>query len=230
MRAKVFVIGRGQSSIFVPIVQMNWKVMKRSVFSKLWFCFAFALIVNTTQAQTIWPGEYFYAEVGGETAGGTKIYVAHTIRVKEEDGKLNAHLYSQGFQTSRDIFADCVADQDSLALYFREKGPDDVFGDFEPGDHLLTIAQNAVRLETSWGKFLPVLDDNLENGQVRFVRVVDEKTNRLQLKPDSGNFMFGSSGDGTRLDSHSPFVSSVLKSRFWPSQTNSAAGTTFIKS
>ncbi len=134
-------------------------------------------------AQTEWAGEYYFGENGGETVGGSKIYIAHTITVSESDGRLVAKLYSQGFQTSRDIIADAKPVDSKMKLYFREKGPDNVFGDFEKGDLLLTLEFKNGRLLTVWGKFTPVLDQNAENGRVRFEKEEIKETKESPTPP-----------------------------------------------
>lgn len=139
-----------------------------------------AVCPQVANAQDRWSGEYFYGEDGGETAGGTKIYIGHTIVVTEHEGKIEAHIYSQGFQTSRDIFAEGKADGDSLKLYFLAKGPDQVFGNFKTGDHLLTLYRDGGSLKTCWGKFVPALDSNLENGRIRFKRVSGDKSGWIE--------------------------------------------------
>ena len=127
------------------------------------------LLSGVAIGQNTWRiGEYSFDEDGGETAGGSKIFIAHTIKITKQDGKMSAHIYSQGFQTSRDLFADIKIDGNKLSFYFREKGPDQIMGDFEKGDVLLTFEQQPKKMVTIWDKFQPVIDKNRENGKVRF--------------------------------------------------------------
>ena len=137
-------------------------------YSKLFLLLFVVLLSEISLAQSEWTGEYFYDEDGGETAGGTKIYVAHTIKVTEQDGNLTAHIYSQGFQTSRDIFADVDVRESEIKFRFRQKGPDDTLGSYAPGDLLLALVKRDKELLTFWHEFKPVLDENLETGLERF--------------------------------------------------------------
>jgi len=140
-------------------------------FSKLLvLAIAMALLSQAVSAQTEWVGEYFYGEDGGETVGGSKIYIGHTIKVTDKDGKLKAHIYSQGFQTSRDLFADVEFEGSTMKLLFRKKGPDHVFRAYAAGDVLLALECKDHQLLTTWAKFRPVLESNFTDGKVRFVR------------------------------------------------------------
>jgi hypothetical protein len=126
----------------------------------------------TTFAQTGWTGEYYFGEEGGETVGGTKIYIAHTIKITENAGKLGAHLYSQGFQTSRDVYADVKITENKIELYFRKKGEDQYTSDYKKGDLLLTLEKKDINgkttILTNWGVFQPVIDKNNKSGEVYF--------------------------------------------------------------
>jgi TonB family protein len=151
-------------------------------------------------AQTGWTGEYFFGEDGGETSGGTKIYIAHTLSISEKDGRLNAHLYSQGYQTSRDIYADGKTEGDKLLLHFREKGADHILGEYEKGDLLLTLEQKTKDgkpvILTHWGKFEPVVPANEKSGEIYFE--VSEKV----------------SSEWTRIETENREVSIVVPSNF----------------
>ena len=139
-------------------------------FSKtLFLVVSLALLSQAVTAQSEWVGEYFYGDDGGETTGGSKIYIAHTIKVTEKGGKLEAHICSQGFQTSREIFADVEIEGSVMKLLFREKGPDHVFGDYAVGDVLLALECKDHQLLTTWAKFGSVLESNLTDGKVRFM-------------------------------------------------------------
>ena len=117
-----------------------------------------------------WTGEYFFGEDGGETAGGTKIHIAHTIKITENEGKLMARIYSQGFQTSIDIYADVEIKDNKLSLLFRSVDTDHL-RKYEVVDRLFTIKSKDKSLTTNWETFKPVLEKNRSSGSVRFVRV-----------------------------------------------------------
>jgi hypothetical protein len=142
------------------------------------FCLAFS-----TSAQTNWPGEYFFGEDGGETVGGTKIYIAHTLKIRNDGDKLTAHLYSQGYQTSKDIYADVKTEGNKLRLYFREKGKDHVFGDYQKGDLLLSLERKTIagkdKILTFWEKFQPTVPANEKSGAVYFQRKKIKKTGKF---------------------------------------------------
>lgn len=123
--------------------------------------------------RTAWTGAYVFEEDGGETAGGSPIFVVHSLTIeRDERNRLTARLYSQGFQTSRDIRADVTVEGAKLHLHFRETGADHVFPEYEAGDHLLTLERVEIKGETliltRWGKFRPVLESNEEPGLIYF--------------------------------------------------------------
>lgn len=133
------------------------------------FCTVFA------NAQTDWTGEYFFGEDGGETVGGTKIYIAHNLKIIKENNVLKAHLYSQGYQTSVDLYADVKIEGDKLMLYFREKGEDHFLGEYEKGDLLLKLEKKEIKgklkILTFWEKFKPSLETNDVSGSVYFKKI-----------------------------------------------------------
>lgn len=153
-----------------------------------------------SNAQTNWVGEYFFGEDGGKTAGGTPIYIAHTIKVTEKNSKLDAHIYSQGYQTSADIYADVIAESNKIRFYFREKGKDQHTGQYKKGDLLLTLQWGNIngieKFLTYWGNFKPSLDANEKSGEVYF-RFEPASTNKekyakseswIKVRSDNGEF------------------------------------------
>lgn len=150
------------------------KNLRQTIFGTL-LVLTFAFFVN---AQSNWVGEYEFGEDGGKTAGGSAIYIAHTIEITEKDGKLDAHIYSQGFQTSRDIFADVKVAGDKIEFYFREKGEDQYTSIYNQGDLLLTLekkeSDGETKFLTYWDAFTPMLDSNEKSGEVYFVKITEK--------------------------------------------------------
>lgn len=143
--------------------------------------FTFSVAAN---AQSEWVGEYFFSEDGGETVGGTKIYIAHTLKITEKDGKLKAHIYSQGFQTSRDIYADVKVDSQKLMLTFSKAGESHNGVKYSPGDLLLELRQELLGktkiLLTKWGEFKSVTDRYSRPESVYFVKKKTKKDEPLE--------------------------------------------------
>ncbi len=157
--------------------------MKKSaqILFTLFLFFSVSILVT---AQTNWVGEYSFDEDGGETVGGTKIFVAHTLKIKKTGKNLTAHLYSQGYQTSKDIYADVKTDGNKLMLFYRDKGKDHYLGDYKKGDHLLTLEKKLIdgktQILTYWEKFKPIVPANEKSGEVYFKMVKDNKTVSLK--------------------------------------------------
>lgn len=126
------------------------------------------LLGSTLHAQNDWPGVYEFEEDGGQTAGGSPIYIIHTITVTVSDGKWRARIQSQGYQTSIDVFARVIAKKKTISLYFDSYGEDNVMREFEENSHLLTLKKKNDRLLTYWGEFGPIIESNKKDGKVRF--------------------------------------------------------------
>ena len=131
-------------------------------------------------AQTFsWAGKYKFNESGGKTAGGSVIFIEHTLDITEKNGKLDAHFFSNGFQTARDVYADGKIVGDKLLLYYRDEGEENFTSDYKKGELLLTLERKRVgkttKLLTYWSAFYPVIETNEKDGRVYFVRDKSKK-------------------------------------------------------
>lgn len=135
--------------------------------------FVFVLFVGfSANAQTAWVGNYEFVESGGRTAGGTAIVVSHELVVEQANGKLTGNLAANGYQTSKDINFTAKASGTKLMIYFDSAGENNMFGDYEKGDLLLTLERKTVKgktqILTRWGKYSPVYPKNEVSGRVYF--------------------------------------------------------------
>jgi len=105
-------------------------------FSAFVFVFIFASFIN---AQTSWIGNYQFDEDGGRNAGGTKIFIAHQIEVRQAGDGLLATLQSNGYQTSVDLVGTIKADGEKLMIYFDSYGENNMFENYEQGDLLWSV-------------------------------------------------------------------------------------------
>ena len=105
----------------------------------------------------VWLGEYVFEEDGGKTAGGSAIYVVHTLTIMREGREMKARLESNGYQTYVALECEAQASTGRMRLTFVRHADEHVFlrGDYRPGDHLLTLVRDRTRLLTYWGKFRP---------------------------------------------------------------------------
>jgi hypothetical protein len=159
-------------------------MVKMKFISKSFVTFVITwFICFNANAQTEWVGEYSFGENGGETAGGSKIYIINTLKITQEGDKLNAHLYSQGFQTSKDIYADVKIESNKLMLYFRETGEDNVLGDYKKGGLLLTLERKEIdgktKILTYLGEFKPSLEANEKSGEIYFEKATEETNSNV---------------------------------------------------
>lgn len=179
-------------------------------FCGLIFLLCFAVFAH---AQSIWTGTYEFSEDGGKTAGGSVIFIKHKIDITEENGKRDAHITSNGFQTSRDVYADAKISGDKLLLYFREAGEDNFTSKYEKGDLLLTLERKEIegktKILTEWNAFGPMIEKNEKSGEVYFEKAetkeksaADVKWKRVEtenkeislLMPENSNFFFDKEG------------------------------------
>lgn len=157
------------------------KTLTKSI-SLTFLVLVFGLCIS---AQTFsWAGTYKFGESGGKTAGGSVIFIEHTLKITEKDGKLDAHFFSQGFQTARDVYADGKVDGDKLLLYYRDEGEENFTSDYKKGELLLTLERKEVdgktKILTYWSAFGPAIEKNEKDGQIYFERV--EKKSKIQTK------------------------------------------------
>lgn len=139
--------------------------------------FAFLLLLGFTnaQAQTNWAGTYTFEESGGQTAGGTNIFIGHELKITQKNGKLTAHLTASGYQTSEDIYATAKTEGSKLMIYFERAGENQIRGNYNAGDLLLTLERKTVkgkpRLLTYWNAYSPGYESNQVSGKVYFRKI-----------------------------------------------------------
>ena len=123
-------------------------------------------------AQTDWKGSYYFGEDGGKNAGGTKMFIEHTLEIFDGDNEIAATLQSNGYQTSADLVCTAKIDGSKLMLYFQSYGENNMFEKYQPGDLLLTLEKKSVKgkavVLTYWGKFTPAIEKNEKQGKVYF--------------------------------------------------------------
>lgn len=130
-------------------------------------------------AQTSWLGSYEFDENGGKNAGGTNIFIAHQIEIKQANDALLATIQSNGYQTSIDLNCTAKATGDKLEIYFDSYGENNMFENYEQGDLLLTLEKKSVKgkseLLTFWNKFQPIIPKNEKSGKVYFRKSAEPK-------------------------------------------------------
>ena len=123
-------------------------------------------------AQTDWKGSYYFGEDGGKNAGGTKMFIEHTLEIFDGDNEIAATLQSNGYQTSADLVCTAKVQGAKLMLYFQSYGENNMFEKYQPGDLLLTLEKKSVKgkavVLTYWGKFTPAIEKNEKPGKVYF--------------------------------------------------------------
>ena len=132
------------------------------------------LFCTAANAQKEWLGSYSFDEDGGKNAGGSAIFIAHQIDVREADDGLMAMIQSNGYQTSKDLICTTKIDGNKLLIYFDSYGENNMFEPYEKGDLLLTLERRTVKgkteLLTFWGKFTPIVPKNEKTGKVYFYK------------------------------------------------------------
>ena len=132
------------------------------------------LFCTAANAQKEWLGSYTFDEDGGKNAGGSAIFIAHQIDVREADDGLIAMIQSNGYQTSKDLICTTKIDGNKLLIYFDSYGENNLFEPYEKGDLLLTLERRTVKgkteLLTFWAKFTPIVTKNEKTGKVYFIK------------------------------------------------------------
>ena len=132
----------------------------------------FFLLALNAAAQNDWKGSYYFGEDGGKNAGGTKMFIEHTLEIFDGDNEIAATLQSNGYQTSADLVCTAKVQGAKLMLYFQSYGENNMFEKYQPGDLLLTLEKKSVKgkavVLTYWGKFTPAIEKNEKPGKVYF--------------------------------------------------------------
>ena len=118
-----------------------------------------------------WEGTYTFQESGGRTAGGTGMFVEHTIKVYRQDGELIADLDAAGFQVATSLRCVAKAEGDRLDLYFESYREENVTEPYRKGQLLLSLARSTYRGKTRtltyWAAYRPSFRA-LRSGRVYF--------------------------------------------------------------
>ena len=130
------------------------------------------ILALNAAAQADWKGSYNFAEDGGTTAGGTRIFIEHELEIFDGDNEIAATLQSNGYQASADLVCTAKVEGAKLMLYFQSYGENNMFEKYTPGDLLLTLERKTVKgkpvILTYWGKFTPAIEKNEKSGKVYF--------------------------------------------------------------
>jgi hypothetical protein len=128
---------------------------------------------QTERDESFWVGDYIFGEDGGKTAGGSAIFVVHSLAIHREAGALVAEITSQGYQTSRHVVGVVKVTGNVARIYFKSYGEGNMYQPYQEGDLLLTLKRVAqkggIRILTYWNAFEPAIKP-LGNGRVYFKR------------------------------------------------------------
>ena len=98
-----------------------------------------------------WDGTYVYEQPLGPGAGGTNLFVTHTLTINGTD----CRIVAQGYQTDDNIRCRATANGDKLAIAFVSYGDGSLknkYGTaiYEAGQPLFTLARNGAAVATTW--------------------------------------------------------------------------------
>lgn len=126
-----------------------------------------------------WEGTYAFGEDGGETAGGTPIFVHHQIKIYRTAHALLADIESNGYQNARQLVCDVRIRGRRANLYFKRYGETNMFKPYRKGQLMLALERTPGKLKpvivTHWGAYGPSLQP-LKSGRIYFTPV-DRKLN-----------------------------------------------------
>lgn len=126
---------------------------------------------NQSDQGPSWTGTYIFQEGGGHTAGGSGMFVEHTIVIYERSGKLIADIDANGYQTSRSLRCSTKTEGNKISLYLQSYREDNTFELYKKGQLLLTLERSIVggraRILTYWGAYQSAFR-TLRSGRVYF--------------------------------------------------------------
>lgn len=121
--------------------------------------------------QSDWVGTYTFQEGGGRTAGGTGMFIEHTIKVYQQGENLIADVDAAGFQVSISLRCATKAEGDRLNLYFESYREDNVTEMYRRRQLLLSLERSTYRgkprILTYWAAYRPALR-TAKSGRVYF--------------------------------------------------------------
>lgn len=133
---------------------------RRFFLSGLLFLATTGLTSRSEAAPAIsWSGIYVYEEDGGKTAGGTAIFITHTLRLWSKNGQWQGKLESNGYQTYIDtVVSGCKhGDGDTMDVVFQSRSAETFSPQAKRGDRLFSLVRRGRgQLQTRWGVFWPV--------------------------------------------------------------------------
>ncbi|RYG58994.1 hypothetical protein EON80_26245, partial [bacterium] len=104
-----------------------------------------------------WSGTYVYEEDGGRTAGGTVIFITHTLQLWRKNGNWTGRLESNGYQTYINAVVAGKARGNQMDILFQSRDPETRSPLARRGDRLFSLLNGPNRrLQTRWGVFYPV--------------------------------------------------------------------------
>jgi hypothetical protein len=156
--------------IFIALASLSFANARASEMES----FAFASSAKQIERDgDFWVGDYTFTEDGGKTAGGSAIFVIHSLAIRKEAGTLLAEITSQGYQTSRSLAGVVKVAGNEARVYFKSYGEGNMYEPYREGDLLLTLRRVAqrgrTRILTYWNAFEPAVKP-LGNGRVYFKR------------------------------------------------------------
>ena len=118
-----------------------------------------------------WEGTYTFQEGGGRTAGGTGMFIEHTIKVYRRGEELITDLDAAGFQVSVSLRCVAKAEGTRLNFYFESYREDNITEPYRRGQLFLSLERSTsrgkIRILTYWAAYRPAFK-TLKNGRVYF--------------------------------------------------------------
>ncbi len=118
-----------------------------------------------------WEGTYTFQEGGGRTAGGTGMFVEHTIKVYRRGEGLIAEVDAAGFQVSISLRCAAKAEGARLNIYFESYREGNITEPYRRGQLLLSLERSTyrskARILTYWAAYRPAFQTP-KSGRVYF--------------------------------------------------------------
>ena len=111
---------------------------------------------QTSARAAAWYGDYSYDWDGGETAGGSRIFITYTLHLGDD----GCRIQNDGYQTNVSLLCTARMEGNSLRIGFRSY-PDGSMRTnwgvqvYRPNERLLTLVRTPRGIETRWGAMGP---------------------------------------------------------------------------
>lgn len=121
-----------------------------------------------------WEGEYSFCESSDAAESDSNMICTYKINIYEENNKLYGEIAADGFQTMERIMTEINESDSKIDFVFSSYLHENVTGEYEKGDVLLSFERKNGGIVTVWNEMKPMLTEHYSSG-IYFEKDSEEK-------------------------------------------------------